>query len=542
MDPQSDINNDGAMSVSARSLSGTSSVASGHDDSQENNGSATNQQPEQEIIAKEEDKAVFLLKLLVLAVLVVSTVGVAVAVYLYTSGAEEDAFEEQFVGDSSKIFESIGSTLDLTLGAVDSFLVGLVSFARFANATWPQVTLPDYAVRVAKIRSLSKAVLVTQYHFVASEQRAEWESYSVANDYWVDQGIEVQRNDANYQGKILTDYWTRGDIHVGADPYTSPGPYLPKWQQAPVIPTYAPYNWDAMSFPSLANAWPFLVDEHRVVMSQVTNLPDLADPDSIRAAGRNNEFIQDYIGENVDVSEPFGDLYYPILDTAADSVTISDKQSGTSASNVVGIFAMTFYWRDLLKDILPPGSHGAVVVVGNDCNQTFSYKIDGASVSSTERGDLCTFSSQFSLTLLCPLQAIYLGPGDHHETKFESLGESSKLRDLDAFSIRDDNSAYTGLRLSMGGCQYALQVYPSSDVEDDYITSNPIIFTSVAVLIFVFTSVIFLFYDRFVEKRQKKVMTTGKCYSGIDKHAYRACNPAYSQLKMSSSVFMSCLL
>ena len=390
MEPLSDIDNKDEASASAGSGNDGMSMTSSNDTSRKNNRSVN--QPEREIIAKEEDAAVFRLKLLVLAILVVTTVGFAITVYLYTSDAEEDDFETQFSGDSTKIFESIGSTLDFTLGAVDSFLVGLVSFARFTNATWPQVTLPDYAVRVAKIRSLSKAVLVTQYHFVTDGQRAKWENYSVANDYWVDESIEVQTNDRTYKGKIVTDYWTRGDIHDSADPYTRPGPYLPKWQQAPVIPIYAPYNWDAMSFPSLANAWPFLVDEQRVVMSDVTNLPDLTDPESIKQAEGNNLYIKDFIGEDEDESEPFGDLYYPILDTAADSVTIPDK-SGASTSNVVGIFATTFFWRDLLKDILPPGSDGAVVVVGNDCNQAFTYKINGANVSQTRERwyTICTF-------------------------------------------------------------------------------------------------------------------------------------------------------
>jgi hypothetical protein len=382
--PPSDIDNEegAAASVSAGSDYGGTSVATSNDATQNNKNKSANKPEEQDIIAKEEDTAVFRLKLLVLAVLVVSTVGIAMVVYLYTSDAEEDDFEAQFIGDSSKIFESIGSTLELTLGAVDSFLVGLVSFARFTNATWPYVTLPDYAVRVAKVRSLSKAVLVTQYHFVTDGQRTTWENYSVANDYWVDESIEVQKNDETYEGKIVTDYWTRGDIHVDGDPYTSPGPYLPKWQQAPVVPIYAPYNWDAMAYSSLANALPFLVDEQRVVMSQVTNLLDLADPESINQVEANNDFIKDFIGEDQDKSEPFSDIYYPILDTAADSVKIPDK-SGASTSNVVGIFATTFFWGDLLKDILPPGSNGAVVVVGNDCNQTFSYKINGARVSQT---------------------------------------------------------------------------------------------------------------------------------------------------------------
>jgi hypothetical protein len=386
--PLSAIGNEEAASISVGSDSGTSATT--YDASHNKNKSVN--RPEQEIIAKEEDKAVFRLKLLVLTVLVLSTIGVALVVYLYTSGAEKNDFEAQFTGDSTKIFESIGSTLELTLGAVDSFLVGLVSFARFTNATWPHVTLPDYAVRVAKIRSLSKAVLVTQYHFVTDGQRAKWESYSVANDYWVGESIEVQKNDVTYEGKIVTDYWTRGDIHVDADLYTRPGPYLPKWQQAPVIPIYAPYDWDAFSYSSLADSWPFLVDEQRVVMSQVSNLPDLADPESIASAEVNNLYIRDFIGEDEDDIEPFSDLYYPILDTAANSVTIPDKSGASTTSKVVGIFATTFLWRDLIKDILPPGSDGAVVVIGNDCNQTFSYKINGARVSYTrEMWCACTF-------------------------------------------------------------------------------------------------------------------------------------------------------
>ena len=128
--------------------------------------------------------------------------------------------------------------------------------------------------------------------------------------------------------------------------------------------------------------------------------------------------------------------------------------------------------------------------------------------------------------LLTPYpQPVYLGPGDHHETKYDSLGQSSELRDLDALRDR----SYTGLPLSLGGCQYFLRVYPSSDMEDDYITSNPIIFTVAAVLIFVFTSVIFLFYDLLVERRQKKVMSTGK-WSGMGKHIGHV--PVYSQLKI----------
>jgi hypothetical protein len=52
-------------------------------------------------------------------------------------------------------------------------------------------------------------------------------------------------------------------------------------------------------------------------------------------------------------------------------------------------------------------------------------------------------------------------------------------------------------------------------MRNDYQTNDPIIFTICAVLIFVFTSAVFLVYDRLVEKRQKTVMTTALHTSAI---------------------------
>jgi hypothetical protein len=45
-------------------------------------------------------------------------------------------------------------------------------------------------------------------------------------------------------------------------------------------------------------------------------------------------------------------------------------------------------------------------------------------------------------------------------------------------------------------------------MENDYKTNDPILFTICAVLIFAFTSAVFLVYDRMVEKRQRTVMST----------------------------------
>jgi signal transduction histidine kinase len=70
------------------------------------------------------------------------------------------------------------------------------------------------------------------------------------------------------------------------------------------------------------------------------------------------------------------------------------------------------------------------------------------------------------------------------------------------------DDSYTGLPLSRQQCSYVLSVYPSSDTKDAFTTTNPITFTVIAVLIFGFTSAVFLIYDCCVERRQQKVMRT----------------------------------
>jgi len=46
----------------------------------------------------------------------------------------------------------------------------------------------------------------------------------------------------------------------------------------------------------------------------------------------------------------------------------------------------TFYWRDIIKDVLPPGSNGVILVVSNPCNPSFTYKLNGPQDDYLGRG------------------------------------------------------------------------------------------------------------------------------------------------------------
>jgi hypothetical protein len=186
-----------ALSTSSSGSSVGTSVATGKEDQHRT-------PEEQEEIAQSETKAVFWLRMMVLLVLILSAVAVSLSVYFYTSESEQNEFETQFNSDSVKVLEAVGNTLDTTLGAADAFVLRVVAYGRYSNSTWPYVTLPNHAVQAAKLLSLTKGFFMSQSHLVSEEQRAVWEPYSNANDAWVSEAVDVEKQDERFNGLLDT--------------------------------------------------------------------------------------------------------------------------------------------------------------------------------------------------------------------------------------------------------------------------------------------------------------------------------------------------
>jgi hypothetical protein len=114
-------------------------------------------------------------------------------------------------------------------------VVSAVSIARATNQSWPLVNIPDAAVRMAKVRSITKAVVVNQNHFVTKEQRAKWENFSVVNDQWASDALQIQKSDKNYNGEQY-DTINPSPYIVGVKGRVEgDGPYLPTWHSSPVV-------------------------------------------------------------------------------------------------------------------------------------------------------------------------------------------------------------------------------------------------------------------------------------------------------------------
>jgi len=233
---------------------------------------------ERETIAKQETKAVFRLKLLVLLLLTFFAVGTALAVFYYTTGSEQDQFEDQFKDDAHKVLEAVGSSLDKTFGAFDSLAVAAVSYARSTNQTWPNVTLPDFGMRAAKVLELSDGVITVNIcPFVTPEQRAGWEEYaSVEGEhiYWVNETLMIQETWKNYYGPINQYNWTGYDIiHGDFDdvPYNSTRLMMPNWQGFPQVLVVCPNAFEPIIY-NYKSHNPFLFAFCRMALRQPTGI------------------------------------------------------------------------------------------------------------------------------------------------------------------------------------------------------------------------------------------------------------------------------
>lgn len=425
---------------------------------------------QEEELTQKQAKKVLGLKLLLVIGLVVSTVCAAYGVHSYTKQAEREEFQDFFSNAAMKVTESIGSTMDVTLGATDSLAVTMISYARLSGSQWPFVTMPDFYLRSRKVNGLSKSVWTSVYHLVTHEQRPAWENYTAHHNGWIDQDMALQATDPVYHGPVLTEYDNYDVIHDWSE-YDKPDGgtegverkewYLPTWQNAPVVPRYPAYNWDVTSIVNNTMIVQIL-EHHKTIISEPYLIPNPDCPTAIEEAESEADWFLDYIGPDEDPMEPVSDILYPMYDNVS-RVTLTDEER--NAESFVAIMAISIYWRDMIRDVLPPGSNGLIAVFDNPCTQSFTYRLDGPLVT-------------------------YLGPGDHHDENYSELGISAKLHEI--ITCGDD---YSGVPVNHEHCPYDIRLYPSSDMEDMFASNRPVVLTLVTVLIFAFTSAVFILYD-----------------------------------------------
>jgi hypothetical protein len=152
--------------------------------------------------------------------------------------------------------------------------------------------------------------------------------------------------------------------------------------------------------------------------------------------------------------------------------TVFDKLGYEENRTVVGSVLGGIYWRIYLNGILPPGANDVMVILKNDCGQTYTYQLDG-------------------------VDSAFVGIGDLHDDKYDYL--ASPIATFHGYRGKTRTEGLTT-------CTYTVQAFPSQAFEDVYLTAEPLHHAFSLAAVFIFTSLVFLLYDYAVERRQQVVL------------------------------------
>lgn len=140
-----------------------------------------------------------------------------------------------------------------------------------------------------------------------------------------------------------------------------------------------------------------------------------------------------------------------------------------------------FYFYQYFSNQLPETAGAIIATVENSFNQTFSFRITGQSVK-------------------------YLGLGDHHNAKFDYLKVSANVAEEVEKRARPATRAFTTVPLDQDYSWYKLHIYPTQDLEDNYVNDEPLLFAIVVACIFAFASCVFIIYDCLVQRQHRTLM------------------------------------
>ena len=78
-----------------------------------------------------------------------------------------------------------------------------------------------------------------------------------------------------------------------------------------------------------------------------------------------------------------------------------------------------------------------------------------------------------------------MGMADHHERKFRDQAIVA------SYSFDADTDGYSGAELDDSAIKYEITVYPSSEMQEEFASSLPVLFTAVMFFIFLFIIITF---------------------------------------------------
>eukprot|EP00980_Cylindrotheca_fusiformis_P010180 scaffold2265_cov98-Cylindrotheca_fusiformis.AAC.4 len=419
-------------------------------------------------VAKREERAVARSKILVFFVLLLAVCGAATATYLLMENQERKDFEASFAGHGSEVSTVAGQKIDQIYSALEAYSVFISSEAATdQNASWPFVTIPNYSLKSQKIAELVglESPLITLCPIVNEEDRNKWPSFvSEWAPVWYQESLDNEKENKFTVEQMMNRtllflhhyefyYDEDGIMQQNIEPVPWPGPILANWQAFPLennIDLFLTFrSMDMLTFPEMA-------DQFQI--ASLTLAPSIG-------------FLKIF---NTDPEK--GELGTVRIDSQIVQPVIED-------GNLVAVIRLKLPWLEFFQNLNIDGLSDTIAVLRSSCNI-------GDKLAVVEENALSFFIDS--------TETVFLGLLDAHNPKYDDLVVSRMVVDVDL-----DKS-----QLPEGVCvpRLTLDLYPTEELEASFQTSKPKLYTVVVVAIFAFTSLVFLLYDYFVGRRQRKFM------------------------------------
>ena len=359
----------------------------------------------------------------------------------------------------------------------------------------------------ANARVQAGGVVIVYYNLVTDETRDGWEAYANTSRHWIGPafqaetkaraeqdakfgigpgGMPAQEENSDDNKRYLQQQQQEPGSPGGANqppPYSysikSPkgpepegaGPYVVAWQMSPVLPVAPVVNMNLLRRPETRVSMMAAMSSKKMVLGLASDLNGKV-TGNMTTNDLHSKFLSlgQYRHQSVEYQgDPHSSIIYPVFDSFGPNRTIG------------GLLNIPVLWRFTFSNLLPENAIGITIVVRNSNNQTFTYRVDGPKVT-------------------------YMGVGDLHDEKYDSMVVTEDVTEQIQAMSSPQNQPYDAPGLDDEFNRYSIDVYPSNDTEDEYVSSQPAVFAIVVASIFAFTSLVFIAYDLLVAKRQEIVL------------------------------------
>lgn len=360
----------------------------------------------------------------------------------------------QFDQVSETIRGSLRSNLQHLTGEAEGIAHSISAHAASTQATWPNVTLPNFEIQADRIRENSWLDHIIFAPLVSEENFDGWNEYSQAHQGWIDESFKAH-------GRAFVDYQSIPPkiYNVGNKPLVFPS--APFWQLSP-----PPISTDIVNLNAFSSSKDSLIFD-TVLISRSFVIGNFSESSPLQDASQHRILVNEDENSSVLVKH-HSTMVHPIFTSFLDST-----------SSIVGFIISYLHWESYLQDLVPTGVRGIFLVLRNSCGQSLTYELeDGATV--------------------------FVGEGDLHE-----IGELDE-RDFDDYEVVINLlPLLNGREISQGqnDCVYQVSVFPSARFWNDYDSDMPYVFAIVVSFTSLLMAIFFFTYDSSVESRTKKIIS-----------------------------------